>query len=88
MKNAKEEAYKLYDISTPVLKIHGVGGQRWKRNVNSGSRIGPWLQGDFKVLNEAVWKQRAPCLYLVSMGETINYVGISRNRLKDRWRSL
>ena len=88
MKNAKEEACKLFGISTPVLKIHGIGGQQWKRNVKSGSRIGPWFQGEYKILNESVWKEKAPCLYLVSTGaESIHYVGISRNRLKDRWRT-
>lgn len=88
MKNAKEEACKLFGIATPVLTIHGVGGQKWKRNVKSGSRIGPWLQGEYKILNDAAWKEKAPCLYIVSTGaKSYHYAGISRNRLKDRWRT-
>lgn len=88
MTNARNEANKLNALSTPVLKINGIGGTFWKRNVKSGSRVGPWLQGEFEILNEAAWKEKAPCLYLVSSSSgTIHYVGISRNRLKDRWRT-
>lgn len=86
--NAELEARKLHLIATPVLKIHGVGGKLWKRNVKSGARIGPWLQGEFEIINEVAWKEKAPCLYMVSTSaESIHYVGISRNRLKDRWRT-
>jgi len=88
MSYAKEEAKKLFELSTPVLKITGIGGKLWKRNVKSGSRIGPWLQGEYEILNETAWKEKAPCLYLVASGnESIHYVGVSRNRLKDRWRT-
>ena len=88
MKYVKEEAFKLFDLSTPVIKIKGVGGKLWKRNVKSGSRIGPWLQGDYEIINKTAWIEKAPCLYFVaSCNDSIHYVGISRNRLKDRWRT-
>lgn len=82
-----QNARTIFDASTPVLKIHGVGGKRWKRNVASGGRIGPWLQGSYDVLDEKAWHRLEPCLYLVGGNDSrIRYVGISRKRLKDRWR--
>jgi hypothetical protein len=81
------DAYEIFKAATPAIRIHGVGGKRWKRNVTSGSRIGPWLQAQFEIVNRAVWEARRPCLYLVAdVANQIRYVGISRNRLKDRWR--
>lgn len=82
-----EHAYSIFQAATPVIRIHGIGGKRWKRNVAKGSRIGPWLQAKYDILNKAMWEARNPCLYLVAGGDgVIRYVGISRNRLKDRWR--
>lgn len=82
-----EHAYAIFDAATPVIRIHGIGGQRWKRNVAKGARIGPWLQAEYDILAKDVWEARNPCLYLVSgSDQIIRYVGISRNRLKDRWR--
>ena len=82
-----EHAYAIFHAATPVIRIHGVGGKRWKRNVAKGGRIGPWLQADYEIVNRAVWGARCPCLYLVAGSDgVIRYVGISRNRLKDRWR--
>lgn len=82
-----EHAYAIYRESIPVIQIHGVGGTRWKRNVAKGSRIGPWLEATYEIVNRAAWEARRPCLYLVSdVASAIRYVGISRNRLKDRWR--
>lgn len=86
--NAKEQAQKIYNAATPVIRIHGVGGRKWKRNVATGSRIGPWLQGRYAILNESVWRENAACLYLVAGSDgVIRYVGISRNGLKHRWRT-
>jgi hypothetical protein len=80
-------AQEIFKAATPVLQIHSIGGTRWKRNVEKGGRIGPWLQAKFDVLDKDVWVARVPCLYLVAGGdELIRYVGISRNRMKDRWR--
>jgi hypothetical protein len=80
-------ANEIYSDATPVLRIDGVGGRRWRRNVAKGSRIGPWLQAQYEVLDRRVWEARLPCLYMVAASDrTIRYVGISRNRMKDRWR--
>ena len=85
---AVAHAGEIYRASTPVLRIQGIGGRRWKRNVAKGARIGPWLQAKYEVLNKSVWESRTPCLYLVvGPDKAIRYVGISRNRLKDRWRA-
>lgn len=84
---AIEQAYKIFQAAIPVIRIHSIGGKRWKRNVATGARIGPWLQAKYEILNKAVWEARRPCMYLVSGADgVIRYVGISRNRLKDRWR--
>lgn len=82
-----ETGSEIYRQATPVIRIHGIGGQRWKRNVAKGGRIGPWLQAQYEILNPAAWSARTPCLYLVAgADDVIRYVGISRNRMKDRWR--
>lgn len=86
-KIAIQHAQTIYAAAKPIIKIHGVGGKRWKRNVAKGSRIGPWLQGDYSIVNEAVWKEKGACLYLVQGNDgAIRYVGISRNGVKHRWR--
>jgi hypothetical protein len=85
--SALNQANAIFNAATPVIKILRVGGKRWKRNVAKGSRIGPWLPAQYEILNKAVWEARNPCLYLVAGSDSvIRYVGISRNRLKDRWR--
>lgn len=82
-----QNAQAIFNAATPVLKIHGVGGKRWKRNVATGGRIGPWLQGSYDVLDQTAWHRMEACLYLVAGSDRkIRYVGISRKRLKDRWR--
>ncbi|MFJ5444631.1 hypothetical protein ACIKP9_00155 [Methylobacillus methanolivorans] len=83
-----KHAEAIFQASTPVVHIRGIGGKRWKRNVASGARIGPWLQAEYTILNEAVWRERSACLYLVAGSDgVIRYVGISRNGLKHRWRT-
>lgn len=84
---ALSHARHIFEAATPVIRIHSVGGKRWKRNVAKGARIGPWLQARYDIVNETVWRDRTPCMYLVSGTDGhIRYVGISRNRLADRWR--
>ena len=84
---AYESANEIYLASDSVLRIYGIGGLRWKRNVAKGGRIGPWLQARYEILNPRVWAAKTPCLYLVAgSDQVIRYAGISRNRLKDRWR--
>lgn len=85
--SANDHAYAIFRAATPVIRILQVGGRSWKRNVAKGARIGPWLPAKYKIMNKTVWEARAPCLYLVAGDDdVIRYVGISRNRLKDRWR--
>ena len=89
--SAKEQAIKIFQSATPVIKIHGVGGKQWKRNIAKNpndARIGPWLQGKYDILDEKVWREKGACLYLVAGSDSnIRYVGISRNGLKHRWRT-
>ncbi len=85
---ANKYASTIFNAAVSVIKIHGVGGKRWKRNVAKGSRIGPWMQGEYEIIDELSWKAKQPCLYLVGASDsTIKYVGISRNGLKHRWRT-
>jgi len=92
MEQVITHARTIYNAATPVLRIHGVREQYWKRNTGNSSRgdrdsrIGPWMQGEYEILDQAAWSERSPCLYMVQEGEKIRYFGISRNRLKDRWR--
>lgn len=87
-KLAIQHAQAIFSAATPVIKIHSVGGPRWKRNVAKGARIGPWLQGTYDIVNDVAWRKKGPCLYLVTGTDAvIRYVGISRNGLKHRWRT-
>lgn len=85
---AEVVAAAISSAATPVLKITGVGGRPWKRNVPiSDGRHGPWLPATWEVLDEKVWRRRIGSLYLVvGADQLIRYVGISRNRVADRWR--
>lgn len=81
-------AREIYDAATPVIRIFGLGGRRWKRNVAKGARIGPWLQAEYKILNDATWRAKGACLYMVAGSDSaIRYFGISRNGIKHRWRT-
>lgn len=85
---ANQYVSTIFDAASPVINIHGVGGKQWKRNVAKGSRIGPWLQGQYEIIDELAWRQKQPCLYLVRGNDlNIRYIGISRNGLKHRWRT-
>lgn len=84
---AVEQANRIFQKATPVLHIHDVGGKHWRRNVAKGSRVDPWLQAKYAVLDPETWGAQIPCMYLVAgLDGRIRYVGISRNRMKDRWR--
>ncbi len=85
---AVQHAKMIFNAATLVIKIFGVGGKRWKRNIAKGARIGPWLQGDYEIVNESAWHSKGACLYMVQASDSvIRYVGISRNGLKHRWRT-
>jgi hypothetical protein len=86
--NALKFSTIIRDAALVVLKVRGLGGKRWKRNVAKGARIGPWLQAEYEVIDQVQWKSKGACLYLVSGSDAkIRYVGISRNGLKHRWRT-
>jgi len=88
---AIKHAKFIFDSATPALKIVGLGGKRWKRNIVKNpkdSRIGPWLPATYEIVNDSAWRNKAACLYMVQGNDSIiRYVGISRNGLKHRWRT-
>ncbi|MCY1499755.1 hypothetical protein D9M68_337820 [compost metagenome] len=90
MLSDEQVAFRILGPSNRVIHISALldGGRKWKRNVATGGRIGPWLGAEYTILNRAAWHRLEPCLYLVVSEEDggIRYVGISRKRLKDRWR--
>lgn len=86
-----KHAKAIFSAATPVIKIFGVGGKLWKRNIANNprdARIGPWLQGNYEIVNDAAWRRKCACLYMVQASDSIiRYVGISRNGVKHRWRT-
>ena len=86
--DAREIVSQIYTAARVVLVVRGVGGRPWLRKVKGGPRVGPWLQADYEIVDQNEWKRSGPCLYLVGVSDGgVRYVGISRNRLKDRWRT-
>lgn len=88
MQQTNEEIISLLvEKSTPVLAISDIGGRVWYRKPKDGRR-GPWLSGQYSVTNETAWRRKGPCVYFVknSIG-VLKYVGISLNKLDDRWRT-
>ncbi len=73
--------------STSVLAITDIGGRIWYRKPKDGRR-GPWLSARYTVTNETAWKRKGPCVYFVKDSSgVLRYVGISLNKLDDRWRT-
>lgn len=73
--------------ATPVLKITAVEGRLWYRRPKNARR-GPWLSATFSVLDRAAWERKGPCIYFVTdANRALRYVGISLNKLNDRWRT-
>lgn len=89
--SAIDLASAIFNAATSVLHIHGLAEPRWKRNIAKNpndARIGPWLQAKYTVLNDAAWREKGACLYLVGTNDGhLKYVGISRNGVKHRWRT-
>ena len=87
----EREAAAIFSEALPVLRITGLDGPRWKRNIANNpndARIGPWLRAAYMVLNDKAWREKCACLYLVQSSDgVIRYVGISRNGVKHRWRT-
>ena len=88
---ATETAESIFNVATPVLKIHRLEGPQWKRKIEKNpkdARIGPWLRANYSVLNESAWRDKGACLYLAKLDSgPVRYVGISRNGVKHRWRT-
>lgn len=78
----------LLTAATPFLRIDGASGRAWRRNVQKGSRSGPWrYEAKYKVLDEGCWARTGAVLYFVTdSAGSLRLVGESSRRLKDRWR--
>ncbi len=79
----------ILGAAIPVIQINGVGNSMWRREMKAGDpRIGPWRASQHEVLDRATWYLDGECLYFLrdSAGR-IRYVGESKNRLRDRWRT-
>jgi len=77
----------LVSKSAPVIELSEIGGREWYRKPKDARR-GPWLSARYKVLDQALWLRRASCIYFLrDPQEVLRYVGISLNRLEDRWRT-
>ena len=84
--SSRDCASAIIQASRTVLNITGFNDSEWYRKPR-GSRKGPWLQGRYEVIDEKLWNEKKPCIYFLTKdnGE-LKYVGISVNRIKDRWR--
>ena len=60
-KIAMEHTASIYEEASLVIKIKGIGGKKWKRNVAKGARIGPWLQADYEIINNSAWRNEEAC---------------------------
>lgn len=80
--------HALIAAATPFLRIEGIKPVTWCRNVQSGSRFGPWqYEAVFKVLDSATWQREGEVIYFVTDSQQrLRLVGESSRRLKDRWR--
>ena len=81
-------AKEIYEAATPILRVQGLGGRKWKRNDKKHvGRTGPWFSAQYEVIDRATWERKAVCIYFVcGQDGVIRYTGISRNGVKDRWR--
>lgn len=77
----------LVSKSTSVLTVSEIGGREWYRKPKDGRR-GPWLSAKYSVINETAWRRKSSCIYFVRDADaTLRYVGISLNKMEDRWRT-
>ncbi len=57
----------LLAASKPFLGIEGASRRAWRRNVQQGSRMGPWrYEAKYQVLNEACWSRTGAVIYFVA----------------------
>jgi len=79
---------RITEAAPVVLRVRGLGGRRWVRDVQKGGRIGPWLRAEYEVVDRAAWHRPGACLYLVCASDGhVRYVGISERRFNERWRT-
>lgn len=77
----------ILNDARPVMRITSLSQDQWYRKP-AGPRRGPWYSCNYEVVDQNLWKKREECIYFVKDGEgVLRYVGISVNRLADRWRS-
>ena len=81
----------LVRSAKPVLRISALSAIRWRKPPMAKAndcRIGPWHAPIYEVLDEAAYRRSGECLYfLLDGGGCLRYVGESKNRLRDRWRT-
>lgn len=72
----------------PFIRIDRAIPDAWCRDVENGSRKGPWrYKAQFTVLDECAWSAPGKVVYFVhDSGQRLRLVGQSSKRLKDRWR--
>lgn len=86
-KTSEEIISYIVSKSSPVLQISEIGGREWYRKPEGG-RKGPWLSAKYTVLDDVTWRRKGSCIYFVRDSSSIlRYVGISLNKLNDRWRT-
>ena len=85
--SSRDCASAIIQVSRPVISINGFNDLEWYRKPK-GSRKGPWLQCRYEVIDEKLWREVKPCLYFLTKDNgDLKYVGISVNKIKDRWRT-
>ena len=86
--NPIDHANLIFQAASPIIRILGLGGRHWCRNdAKAAKRTGPWLSANYEVLDRVTWEARSPSIYFIAGDDNIiRYTGISRNRVKDRWR--
>lgn len=74
--------------ATPFLRVDGLVPISWCRNVQRGSRFGPWqFEAVFKELDGDTWLREGEVIYFVTdHQQRLRLIGESSRRLKDRWR--
>lgn len=85
-----DELDALLEQATPIIRILGVdSSNQWVGKKKPGDpRNGPWYGSVHEVLDAKAWTARAECLYFLTDGRgQLRYVGESKNRVADRWRT-
>ncbi len=84
--NELNQAPEFASNANDVIKIDSLTNDIWYRKPK-GARRGPWLSSKFRFIDQELWQEASPCIYFVrNSQDEIKYIGISKNKLKDRWR--